>query len=476
MKIIIGGLYHESNTYNPFMTSVDDFVVTEGEQVLHKVASTKVFIENGFEVVPSIYATALSSGVVTEETYKYFSSKILKAIEDESDIDGIWFHLHGAMTVEHIGSAELQLLKDIREKIGYEIPISLTLDIHGNLHSDLPKYANIIRSYRTVPHTDQGETEEITAQLLVDAIKNKRKVKPAFSRIPLMISGEQALGHTEPLRSIFNKLKEFETLEGIASASYFIGFAWADVEHSSGSAIVIPRDENYVNLAQNLADELARFVYDQRHEFQFEALALHPDEAIERAFETELRPVFISDSGDNTTGGAVGINTLLLDKLMSRKSLNGKKVCVAAIYDSTAYELCNNYNIGDQVDVNVGIHYDDDSKPVNLKGVVKAKGALLGYLGSTEDKVGDVCTISVGDMDIVIANSGESFITMNHFASAGLEINDYDMIVVKQGYLFPELSKISKLDILALTPGATYQLLEQLEFNHVHRPIFPLDQ
>lgn len=476
MKIVIGGLYHESNTYNPFVTSVNNFVVTEGEQVLHKVASTKVFIENGFEVVPSIYATALSSGVVSEETYRYFFNKILKAIEDESDIDGIWFHLHGAMTVENIGSAELQLLKDIREKIGYEIPISLTLDIHGNLHSDLPKYANIIRSYRTVPHTDQGETEEITAQLLVDAIKNKRKIKPAFSRIPLMISGEQALGHTEPLRSIFNKLKEYETMEGIASASYFIGFAWADVEHSSGSAVVIPKDENYFNLAQNLADELAQFVYDKRFEFQFEALALHPDEAIDRAFETDLRPVFISDSGDNTTGGAVGINTLLLDKLMSRKSLDGKKICVAAVYDSKAYEICNNYNIGDQVDVNVGIHYDDDSKPVNMKGIVKAKGDLLGYLGSTEDKVGEVCTISVGDMDIVIANSGESFITMNHFSSAGLEINDYDMIVVKQGYLFPELSKISQLDILALTPGATYQLLEQLEFKNVTRPIFPLDQ
>lgn len=475
MKIIIGGLYHESNTFNPFPTTADGFVVYEGEKMLEKVESTKVFEEHGYEVTPSIYASGLSSGVVTETTYKQFTEKILDAIKNESDIKGVWLHLHGAMTVENVGSAELQLLKEIRKVIGFDIPISLTLDIHGNIHPELVEYANIIRSYRTVPHTDQGETERITAQLLVDAIENDEKIQPAFVQVPLILSGEQALGDKEPLVSIFEKLGEIEEKEGISTASYFIGFAWADVEYSSGSVVVVPESEEYTPLAEKIAEDLAQYVYERREDFKFDAPLLEPKEAIETALKADVSPVFISDSGDNTTGGAVGINTTLLKELLSREEFYGKKVCVAAIYDEKAYEACSKYDVGDQVHVELGIDYDEDSKPVEIRGVLKAKGDLMGYLGNTDDKVGDTCAIAVGNIDIVIANKGDSFITVNHFKSAGLELSDYDVIIVKQGYLFPELSERSKLDILALTPGATYQLIEKLNFHHVKRPVYPLD-
>lgn len=476
MKILVGGLYHESNTFNPFPTHADHFVVYEGEQMLEKVASTKVFKDHGYEVVPSIFASSLSSGVVTEKAYRHFTEKILDLLKNESDIKGVWLHLHGSMTVDNIGSAELQLLKDIRKIIGSEMPISLTLDIHGNIHPELVEYANIIRSYRTVPHTDQAETETITAKLLVDAIENDRKIKPAFVPVPLILSGEQALGDKEPLVTIFNKLWKLEEIEGISTASYFIGFAWADVEHSTGSVLVIPESEEYTALAEKTAEQLAQYIYDRREDFQFDALLLEPDKAIDKALTADVTPVFISDSGDNTTGGAVGINTSLLRELMSRKELNGKKVCVAAIYDEKAYDALNNYEVGEKVSVPVGIDYDEDSKPIEIEGILKVKGDLMGYLGVSDSKVGDTCTVEVGDIDIVVANKGDSFISINHFKAAGLEVSDYDVVIVKQGYLFPELSELSKLDILALTPGATYQLIEDLEFNHVKRPIYPLDK
>lgn len=474
MKVIIGGIYHESNTFNPFPTTIENFVVEEGENMLGRVESTEVFKSNGFEVIPSIYAATLSSGVVTEETYHYFAERILQVIKNEGEVDGIWLHLHGAMTVENIGSAELRLLKDIRSVAGEEIPISLTLDIHGNNHPDLAKYANIIRAYRTVPHTDQGETEQITAQLLIDAIRNQNKIKPAFVQVPIILSGEKALGNKEPLSSIFDKLEEVEKRKGISTASYFIGFAWADIEHSSGSVVVIPQSEEYSGLAEETANELANYIFDRRYEFKFDAIALEPDEAIERALESDLKPIFISDSGDNTTGGAVGCNTSLLDNLLSVENLNNKKICVAAIYDEEAFKQCIHYEIGEQITLQVGANFDLDSKKVELNGIVKAKGDLMGYLGCTDDKVGDVCTISVGNVDVVIANKGDSFITINHFTKAGLNIEEYDVIVVKQGYLFPELSRVSKLDILALTPGATYQLIEDLKFKHVNQSVFPL--
>ncbi|MDY0393508.1 M81 family metallopeptidase [Virgibacillus halophilus] len=97
---------------------------------------------------------------------------------------------------------------------------------------------------------------------------------------------------------------------------FFIGFSWADTENLAASVVVVPASEQYADLAEEKARELAEFVYDKRHEFDFDAEALEPDEAIQTALSSELRPVFISDSGDNTTGGAVGVNTVLLEMLL----------------------------------------------------------------------------------------------------------------------------------------------------------------
>lgn len=476
MKIVTGGLYHESNTFNPIKTHVEDFVYREGNNMLDRVCSTKTFKKAGATIIPTIYATALSSGVVTEKAYRFFVDKIIHVLENESNIDGVWLHLHGAMTVENVGSGELQLLKEIREVIGSEIPISLTLDIHGNNAVNLNHFANIIRAYRTVPHTDQCETEIITAELLIDAINSNQIVKPAFVQLPMITSGEKALGNKEPLKTIFKKLEEIECLDEIATASFFIGFAWADTIDSAASVIVVPKIKEDYKVAEEQARILSNYIYSRRNDFEFSAVALDSIKAIEMAINNHNKPVFISDSGDNTTGGAVGENTSLLRSFLNQRELNNKKICFSAIFDSASYQKCSQYAIGDTVSIEIGTDHTKDSAVVSIDGVLKAKGDLLGYLGGTSDYVGKTCTVSFGNIDIVIANKGHSFITLKHFKAAGLNLRDYDIVVVKQGYLFPDLSEVSALDLLALTPGATYQLIDELDYKFIQRPMYPLDK
>nr|WP_144925219.1 M81 family metallopeptidase [Paenibacillus bovis] len=478
LRILVGCLYHESNTFNPFYTTENDFVLVEGEDMLERVASTEVFQEYGVDIIPSIYAVGLSSGTVLESAYRFFADKILEVIKREGNLDAIWLHLHGSMTVEGVGSAELQLLKEIREIVGSDIPIAVCLDIHANNSLELPKYANIIRSYRTVPHIDQRDTEMITAKLLVKSVMDRMRVRPVFKRLPLIIDGDSAVGAREPLKSIFKRLEEMEKVEGIVSASFFVGFSWADTENTASSIVVIPQSEDYEELADKMAEELAAYVFSRRYDFEFDALALNPEHAVRVALDSGASQVFISDTGDNTTGGAPGINTILLESLLSQQDFRGKKVCIASILDEEAYTLCDRKEIGDTVQVNIGIGYDENSKSISVSGRIKAKGDLLGYLGSTYDKVGKVCTLTIGNnnhLDVVIANKAGSFISLQHFIAAGLNVFEYDVVVVKQGYLFDELSKISKLDIFALTPGATYQHFEELDFKNIPRPLFPFD-
>jgi microcystin degradation protein MlrC len=58
----------------------------------------------------------------------------------------------------------------------------------------------------------------------------------------------------------------------------------------------------------------------------------------------------------------------------------------------------------------------------------------------------------------------------------GLNPRKTDIIVVKIGYLVPELYNIRADWIMALTPGGVDQNLERLEYKRIKRTIYPLDK
>lgn len=462
MKVLAGCFYHETNTFNPIWTHKEDFVLVEGDAVLDRLYGVAALREQQVDVIPGIYATGLSSGIVTKSTFEFFANKLLDVLR-KTEVDGIWLHLHGSMVVEDVGSGELALIKQIREIVGSQLPISLTLDIHGNIPEELSQMVNIVRAYRTVPHTDQAETERITAKALTTAIAMKENVKPAFVKLPIVICGEKALGNCEPLKSIFAELAAVEEIEGIATASFFLGHAWIDSAHTGASVFVVPRTRQDAETAAQACQRLVDFIMARKHQFDFAAKALAPEQALDYALQIDDKPVFVSDSGDNTTAGAPGYNTVLL-KLLMQRDLNGKKAVVASIFDKAAFAELNRHEVGETVSVRVGGGADDYSEKVLLTGVLKSKGDLLGYLNAENDVVGQVCTIEMGALDVVIANRGDSFISVQHFVRAGLQFTDYDVLVLKQGYLFDALTKVARGEVLALTPGASYLNIANLKY------------
>ena len=54
-------------------------------------------------------------------------------------------------------------------------------------------------------------------------------------------------------------------------------------------------------------------------------------------------------------------------------------------------------------------------------------------------------------------------------------MSDYRFVVVKLGYLYPELERIAKRAILAFTPGSSPERLQDMDMKNIHRPMFPLD-
>lgn len=104
-------------------------------------------------------------------------------------------------------------------------------------------------------------------------------------------------------------------------------------------------------LAKDCAKRLAKKFYEVRHDFRFLVEAVEPKEAVRRAMVAEERLVFLSDSGDNTTAGAVGDNAYMLNLL---KQENAENVLVAGIADAAACDACYAAKLGDTLTLKVG--------------------------------------------------------------------------------------------------------------------------
>lgn len=476
MKVAIGMFYHEANSFNPRMVEKDDFIYAEGQEVIDRMYMSEVFQEAGIEIVPLIYCNTLPNGIVKHDAYEFYAGRILDILAENPDVDAVCMHLHGSMEVEKIGSGEYELVKRIRKLLGEKVVIGLALDAHANTHPDLCNHINVLRNYRTVPHTDQDVTEKTVARHVVKCLEENIRTIPQYVRLPYAIHPEKATLATWPLSEIYGRLWKEEEKEEVSVASLGIGMVWCDCETMASNIVVTPSEEKYTDYCHKLAQELADYIYGLRDSFDFEQLPLIPHEAVRYSIAFEGAPVYVSDSGDNTTGGAVGDHTILLREYLNLRDYKGKKILVTTVWDEKALEECLKYQEGDEVEVWVGHDYDENTKKVLVKGKLKKIGKLFGYMGCEDDAVGPLVTIDTGNVDVVICGQAGSFISKGHFTKgAGVNMEDYDVIVVKQGYLFAELRALSKLAILALTPGGTHQIIENLEYHHIKPPVYPLN-
>ena len=132
LRIALGGISHESNTFNPIHTGLEDFEIIRGENLL-KLKVSKFLLDAGVDVIPTIYARALPSGMIKYDAYTRMRDELIEKLREAGKIDGVCLILHGAMEVEKIGDGESDLVEAVREAVGEDPIISASLDLHGNI-------------------------------------------------------------------------------------------------------------------------------------------------------------------------------------------------------------------------------------------------------------------------------------------------------------------------------------------------------
>ena len=467
-KIFVTGISQESNSFNPLLSCYDDFLILEG-QAFRENLGVQALINHGFEVIDSIFAKAVPGGILRFDDFLRLAREMIEPLElhlSRCSVDGILLLMHGALEVEHIGSGETYILSRLREMVGPEVPISAALDMHANITYTFAGICNIITGFRTAPHIDVPQTHERASKLLIRALNNNELPRTELIRLPLMMPGENMMTESGLGKEIISCLLAIDETENLYSASYFVGMTWVDCPQN-GAAVVVSGVGDFtegLKKAQHLAD----FVWNNRSNFTYQGLAVEPEEAIQfvqKYIGDGL--VTVSDSADNVTAGAAGDNALMLNMFLDGKITNA---LFAAIIDPSAVENCKKYKIGDVLDIRIGAAYDKNSEICGMEGAV-LKNVTIGV---GPDKY-DSCVLACKGIDVLLFSARKPVFDRETLAEHGLNLDDYRVLVVKQGYLSHELNAASMHSCLALTPGNCNQNLTRMKFKKIRRPIYPFD-
>jgi microcystin degradation protein MlrC len=473
-RIAVAGLAIESSTFSPAVTHEEAFHTLYGTDVLNYYPILQEGSENlkRAQWFPTLKAKAIPGGIVSRKAYESLVNQTLEKLKENLPYDAMYLELHGAMSVEGLDDPEADYVERIREVIGKKTIISTCMDLHGNVSERLAKNLDLITCYRLAPHEDAMESKHRAIETLLERLENG-KGKPKYKAwipVPILLPGEKTSTRVEPGKSLYAKVAPATAQEGVLDASIWVGYAWADEERNRAAVMVTGDDEVKV---KTTAEKLAKHFWDVRDEFEFVAPVADLDECLDKAINSTKQPFIISDMGDNPTAGGAGDVTWTLNEILKRqefKKENGTSLIYASIPGPKFVEKAIEAGVGGKVEEYVGAMIDNRySPPILLTGIVLA-------IKHGDKHAETEVVVKTGSVSVIVTKKRKPYHYENDFTNLGLKPRETDILVVKIGYLVPELYNMRADWIMALTPGGVDQNLERLDYKRVVRPIYPLDR
>lgn len=469
IRMAIAGIHIESSTFSPQRTSKEDFLATCGVEMLGRYPFLETPEFARIEAVPLAHFRAIPGGQVRRGCYESMKQEILDRLTDAGRIDAFYFDIHGAMAVEELADAEADLLSALREKLGPDLPITCSSDLHGNITDALVAGVDLITTYRTAPHVDWMETRERAVRLLLRRFGESGTIFRARVGIPVLVSGEMSSTEADPGRGLYAPLERESEGPGVWDASLWVGYAWADQACSMASAVVTGTDAVAVT---RLANEIAVRYWQARDEFGFGSPSGPARDCLDEALQLGHDAIFLSDAGDNPTAGAAGDVPHTLQALIGHPAFDGHgpaTAIFASIPDPAAIQICLTAGIGATVSLRLGGKLD----PIHGRELPLTGRVLT--LSNHDPLAGWQAVVKVGSVNVIITEHRKPFHKRQDFLSLDLDPLLHTVTVVKIGYLEPELKAMARHHFLVLSPGAVPPLISSVPYQNVIRPLFPLD-
>ena len=473
-RVAIAGLGIESSTFSPALTQEEAFHARYGTDVFtsYPFLSASSPLRQRATWFPALVGKSLTGGAVIRQAYESLVNKILDSLKKNGPYDGMYLDIHGAMSVVGLDDPEGDLIVRIRQVIGYNTLLSTSMDLHGNVSWRLAQNADLITCYRMAPHEDALETKERAVANLLERLRTG-KGKPlhkAWIPIPILLPGEKTSTRIEPGKSLYRQVTPLSTQAGIVDAAIWIGYAWADEPRNQAVVMVTGDDKRKVI---ETAETLALAFWDVRTQFDFVAPTGTLTECVNKALSSEKRPFFISDTGDNPTAGGAGDVTWTLTQLLARPEFsraNGPSLIYASIPDPDLVKRAIAAGVGGRVQGVAGARVDARfAGPVPLNGTVES-------ITHGDRDAGVEVVVKVGSIQVIVTQKRKPYHKEKDFTRLGLAPRKAAIVMVKIGYLEPELYAMQADWIMALTPGGVDQDLTRLTYRRIKRPMFPFDK
>jgi len=476
-RIGIAGIAIESSTFSPAKTTERDFNI----RLSGEIFSSYSFFDQSYidkaDWFPTMRARALPGGVVTKESYESMVIQIIEMTKQTLPLDGLFFDIHGAMNVEGMEDPEGDFIERIRKVVGPKTLISTSMDSHGNVSEILAKHSDLITCYRMAPHEDAMESKQRALDNLIYRLKSG-KGKPKYKAwipVPILLPGEKTSTRVDPGKTLYSKVAPMTEKKGVIDAAIWVGYAWGDAPRNH--AVVMTYGDNKKQVVES-AEELAKDFWNFRHDFEFVAPTTDIEDAFNKAFNylkvrEDKRPFIISDMGDNPTAGGAGDVTWTLDKILNKdefKRNDSPEIIYASIPGPDLINNAFKVGIGNYVEGMVGAMVDDRySPPLKIKGIVHS-------LKQGDRNAELEAVVKVNNVYVIVTYKRKPYHYISDFTNLDLDPSSSDLLVVKIGYLVPELYDIRGDWVMALTPGGVDQDLERLGYQKIKRPMYPLDK
>jgi microcystin degradation protein MlrC len=488
MRIAIGQLWQETNTFNPLPTTRADFEafgVLHGAEVVEKLADTNEpggFIQSlrAWPEQPAIVGLARlpawPAGTATASTFAWLRGEMLDALNRAGPIDAVLLALHGAMVAENEPDVEGAILEAVRERIGRRTPLVVTLDLHASLTRRMVAATDALVLYHTAPHVDIFETGQRGAAVLRRIIVDGVRPVTAFQRVPMVPPADRA-NTQDPASVSFGlsrTLHELERDPHILAAGLATVQPWLDIPDLGSSVVIVADNER---LARSTCAQIATELWDRRRGYLSELVGV--EEAVACAHACNSGLVVLSDCADATTSGAPGDSTHLLREMLK---YDWPRPALVTMVDPQLVSSLTRAPLGSAWSGQLGGKRDHRfSRPIEVSMRLvrrfEAKFILSGHLGrNLSIDMGPSVVLAVGNVHVIVTTHSGPHFAPELFIAAGIDPFAASVLVAKSPCGFrAAYQQRAALILVVRAPGCAPADFWNYEYRRITRPLWPWD-
>ena len=489
MRIAVGQLWQETNTFNPAPTTRADFEafgVVRGAELIERMADTNEL--GGFiqslrawpeqpDVVGLVRLPAWPGGLATAATFAWLRDELTDALRQSLPVDAVLLALHGSLAADGTPDVEGAILDAVRALIGTKTPLVATLDLHANVTERMVRAADALVLYHTAPHIDVFETGQRGAAVLRRILGGARPVV-AFQKLPLVVPVERA--NTQDPESISYGIREtLQSWEGdprVLAAGLATVQPWLDIP-DLGAAVVVVTDGD-AELARARCAEMAAFVWDRRRDYLSELASV--EEGVRIAFAEPNGLVVLGDGADATTSGSPGDGNHLLREMLK---YDWPRPALVTLVDPELVTGAAERGVGAEFSALLGGKRDHRfSTPlpavVHIKKLFDARFVMTGHLARNMPiDMGPSAVLKIANVHIVVTSRSGPHFSPLLFQTAGIDPFAAQLLVAKSpcGFRAAYQGRAKKM-VVVRTSGCAPSDFWRYPFHQIPRPLWPWDE